>query len=339
MLVRRGHVSSERNVFMPDTHVLVTGASGLLGTELVRQLRTAKIPTTAMARRAPPADEVPTPWIAGDILDARSWFEPDWGVTDVVHCAALVGPGHRASEYLTTNATGTHRMLEAAQAAGVRHFVQVSTVGVYGYAAGRYDENTPAQPPRAEPYAWSKGRAEAMCEQFGADSKMSVSIVRPSVIYGPDEDSFLSVFADGIRDGKLRLIDGGQSRAPLVSVIDVADGIVRLLGTPAAHGGTYNLDGDGRATWSSVARHLAALMKVQPPDSVPRWLASAVATLAGWASLLPGMNPPLLNRAVVDIMSRTFVYDTARARDAFGFATPTPWDAGLESALHALRRI
>ncbi len=163
---------------------LVTGATGYIGSELCRQLSAAGRPfvplsagggTLAGGRRTHPVDLREGP-IAGELLA---------GVEVVYHLAGIAHQNAPAHLHEAVNYRATLALAEAAERAGVRLFVYLSSVKAMGPAAGcvARQENEVAAPAGA--YALSKWRAEcALREQFAA-SAMSVVILRPALVYGP----------------------------------------------------------------------------------------------------------------------------------------------------------
>ncbi|HET7487408.1 MAG TPA: NAD-dependent epimerase/dehydratase family protein [Acidimicrobiales bacterium] len=163
----------------PSEPVVVTGASGFIGSRLGQRLTGAGVAWRGL-------DLVPGPGVApADIrqpLDAAAFAGADL----VYHLAALAGvaPSFRDPEgYHRTNAVGTTHVLEAARAAGVRRVVVTSSSSVYGEC------ETPATEDRAlsplSPYAEAKTRAEDIARAFSAD--LEVVVVRPFTVFGPGQ--------------------------------------------------------------------------------------------------------------------------------------------------------
>lgn len=116
--------------------ILVTGGSGHLGRDLIRELQRRRRSVRLLARK--PGSDAAVQWVRGDLASGAGIDEAVHGVDTVVHAATLSPIARRGSiritDFFTTPSSvdidGTLRLLEASQRAGVRHFVFVSIVGL-----------------------------------------------------------------------------------------------------------------------------------------------------------------------------------------------------------------
>jgi nucleoside-diphosphate-sugar epimerase len=181
--------------------VLITGAGGFVGVNLVHRFAAGGFAVDALARRAP--DEPNTAFLA-DVAERVHWTLGD--VTDAERCEALVAETrpdvivHAAAVTFTAeqeraepatvfdvNAVGTRNVLEAARRGGVGTFVYVSSGGLYGPAdpVPALDETTPMRP--GSMYAIAKIASEHLCVRYGELTGMRVRIGRLGTAYGPME--------------------------------------------------------------------------------------------------------------------------------------------------------
>jgi UDP-glucose 4-epimerase len=131
--------------------ILVTGAGGFLGADLVEELRMAGHQVRRLVSRASTVNDDDGHVIVGDIRDALCVGSAMTGCDSVVHLAgkahALDDEGVSEAEYQSVNVEGTRRLLEKAKAGGVRKFVFASSVKVFGETTlGCVDEAAPAVP-------------------------------------------------------------------------------------------------------------------------------------------------------------------------------------------------
>jgi nucleoside-diphosphate-sugar epimerase len=165
---------------------LVTGATGFVGLQLCRQLRASGWRVIALARR--PASKHGDETLCVDLADGRP--VPDFGapVDTVFHLAAkahaLAETLAEAGDYERINVDGTQRLVEAAARSGVRAFVYISSVKVFGEAQQRPDRGlNESDAPRPDtPYGSSKLAAEAIV--FGAEAVPHRVVLRPALMYG-----------------------------------------------------------------------------------------------------------------------------------------------------------
>lgn len=249
--------------------VLVTGGHGFIG-------------AAACARIAPAHEVIAASRRDGvDVTRAETLGPALAGVEAVVH-AAVDG---RASIL-----QGTANLLAAARAAGVRRFVHLSSVAVYGAAEGAVRETTPRAPADAGYGLW-KAEAEALVE---AERGMEVVILRPALVYGPGDPLWIGKMARRLRNGSLGPMGAaGEGLADLVHVQDVAQAIAQAL---AGQPGTYNLGGPEPVTWNTYLARLAAALGVTPRPLSPgtlAWRARVALPAKALARLLPPLRGAL----------------------------------------------
>ena len=169
------------------------------------------------------------------------------------------------------HARGAQTVAEAAAAAGIEHLVQVSAIGadLHGGAA----------------YARSKGAGEAAVKT----AFPSATILRPSVVFGPEDDFFNRFAAMARLSPALPLIGGGATRFEPVYVGDVAQAIVKCLADPACAGKTYELGGPRVYTFKEILQLL--LREIRRRRLLVPWPFALAEVQARFLELLP--VPPL----------------------------------------------
>jgi nucleoside-diphosphate-sugar epimerase len=228
----------------------LTGSSGFLGAALADALAARGHAVTGLVRTANS-----TPAVTGlerrrvNYADLATVTAALRGADAVVHAAARVHNTGPWREFATGTVALTQTVLAAAHAAGVAHFIHISTVGVYGFPAR--DDSPPVDEtaPTGNIHRWNYySRAKAVAEQLvgqaGADGKMAVTILRPTWLYGPGPDAILGRLIAALRAGRYRWIGDGQNRLSLLFLADAVDAIVRVVEQPAARHRVYNLAAD-----------------------------------------------------------------------------------------------
>ncbi|GIK98469.1 MAG: 3-beta-hydroxy-Delta(5)-steroid dehydrogenase [Alphaproteobacteria bacterium] len=213
------------------------------------------------------------------------------------------------------HAEGARRVAEAARAAGAERLVQMSALG--------------ADPSSPSDYARSKAAGEAAA----AAAFPGASIVRPSVVFGP-EDGFFNRFAALARYSPvLPLIGGGHTRFQPVYVGDVADALLRIVEDPACAGRTYELGGPQVYSFRELMElTLETTCRDRWLIPVPFWLASLQAAFLG---LLP--SPPLTRDQVRLLQRDNVVSPGAPGLAELGIA-PTATEVVIPTYLDIYRR-
>jgi UDP-glucose 4-epimerase len=325
--------------------VAVTGASGNLGTALLRRL-TAPDSTIGeirgLARRQPPAvapyDGVR--WFTTDLADPgsegtlREFLD---GADAVVHLAWAIQPGRHPDLLRKVNVDGTGRVARAAAAAGVAHVVHLSSVGAYAEAAvGQVvGEDWPTTGIHSSQYSRDKADAEVTV-RHALGSDVVLSIVRPTLVLQPDAGSEIGRYFLG------PLVYGAARRLPervvrvlplplpdlsvgFVHADDIADALVRILDRRAS--GPFNLTAEPLLDSDGLARALGT-RRLRVPAIALRAAVSAAFT----ARLIP-TEPGWLDLAV-----RAPSLDATRARTLLDWTPEHRGDDVLAEFVAALGR-
>jgi nucleoside-diphosphate-sugar epimerase len=331
---------------LPGLTVAVTGATGNVGTALLRSLATAGVTEVrGLARRRPP-DVAP--------YDRVRWYLTDLGTEDseqelaefldgvdaVVHLAWALTPDRQPEVLQRVNVDGTHRVLAAAGAAGVQHVVHMSSLGVY--AAGPSDrpiqEDWPTTGIPSSTYSRDKVACERAVEEFAlTHPETTVSVTRPTLVVQPDAASEIGrYFLGPILFPAARLLPGavarllplpvpGSLRVSFVHADDVADAIIRILDRRAP--GPFNLAAPPVLDADALAAALGTY-RVPVPAFVLRagmqgaFLARVLKIEPGWLDMGLGV-PPL---------------DATRARTTLDWAPGRRGDDALREFVAALGR-
>ena len=315
----------------PVGRVLVTGASGLLGSRVAERLVAARYDVRTFQRR---------PSGVAGARDELGSLEDDSAVTRavtdrdaVVHLAAKVSVSGRASDYERINVGGTERLLRAARAAGVAGVVHVSSPSVahagsslVGVGAG------PADPEHARGhYARTKAIAErrALAQD---DARLAVVAVRPHLVWGPGDTQLVERIVERARVGRLPLLDHGAALIDSVYVDNAADAIVAALERIAvAHGQALVVtNGEPRPVGDLLAGICRAAGVTPPSWRVPARLARAAGALveAAWA-LRPGVDEPPMTRFLAEQLSTAHWFDQRRTREVLDWEPAVSLDEGL----------
>ncbi len=300
--------------------VFLTGAGGFIGRNLLPRLAAEGHELCALLLPEEPAQGLGEARIVrGDITRPESLRGVMDGQQAVIHLAAAVGYGQPMDLCRRLNREGTAHVASEAVRAGVRRFVQLSSVSVYGRRPGvPIPETTPLRK-TGDPYGDTKIEAEEILQQHAERGEIDLTILRPTVIYGPGDDKFLPKLAENLRSGKARIIGRGDNRVDAIHVEDVAEFVVRVLAEPRSVGGIYNLNHPDNPSWREFTEAAAAVLEVDPPRGHLSYRAALV--VAGALELLAAATgrQPRLTRYAVRVIGRQYHYLTDRARDELGF--------------------
>jgi nucleoside-diphosphate-sugar epimerase/predicted dehydrogenase len=249
--------------------VLLTGATGFIGCRVAEilalrdgwQVR-AVIHNPANASRLA---RLPVELIQGDLQDETTLRQLMDGCDAVVHCAVGTAWGQR-QEIFKVTVDGTRKLGEAALAAGVKRFVHLSTISVYGddgAMTGTIDEMTPVKPASGSEYGESKAAAEQAVQEL-VRRGLSAVIFRPARVFGPFSRIFIERPLAAIAEGQFRWLGDPHVPADMVYVDSVVQGIVLALDADKdrVSGEVFAISDGNPITWYDFYRYFANAMNV-----------------------------------------------------------------------------
>lgn len=311
--------------------VLVTGATGFLGTSLVRRLLLDGARVRVLARsaqKARPLTDDGAEAVIGDVTDRASIATAVDGARVVYHLAGrLFDPWVPASEYRRTHVEGTKLLLERAREASVERFVHCSTTGVLGPTGDEpADEDAPVRPTNA--YEASKAEAERAVRE----SALPAVIARPGLVYGPGDVHLLPFFRAVLRR-RFRPIGRRPVWLHPIYIADMTDALMSCGRKAEAVGECFNLAGREPVSLAELADAIARAGGTRlPRGHIPLPAAHAVAAIGDrLPSRLQAAAP--LTSSRLDFLTRSRVYDVSKARRLLGFAAKTELPAGAAESM------
>ena len=317
--------------------VLVTGAGGHLGANLVRRLLQVGASVRALLysdRERRSVAELPVETMIGDLRHPDFAAAAVSGCTEVHHCAAVVSTANRHRwELFSCNVLATRVLLAEAQRAGVRKVVVTSSISATGRHtdSGPSDETVPFNPlEHHAPYALTKAAVEHECLK-AVVAGLSVVIAVPTAIVGPNDfkPSRFGQVLQRFAAGRLHAYcPGGTS---FVTARDIAEGHVLAMahGSPGEKyifSSEFKTIDDIMRLCSEVTGRPMPLMRI-PPGAM-KVLSSGIETVQ---SLLAPNREPLVTQSEVRILQQYRTVDISKARTQLGFQ-PTRVDDAIREA-------
>ena len=311
-------------------HVVVVGASGNVGTSVLRSLadEAAVDSVLGLARRRPQAEFAKTTWATADVTsdDLTPHFR---GADAVVHLAWAIQPSRDDGELRRINVLGSERVFRAVAEAGVPALVYASSVGAYspGPKDRTVDESWPTDGIRTSFYSRHKAEVERLLDRFEQETQTRVVRLRPGLIFKREAATGIRRLFAGplfpsplVRGGRVPIVPNIPGlRFQAVHSLDVGDAYRRALVTDAR--GAFNIAAEPVLDPETLAQLFGARL-VPLPVRVARTLADLTwrvhlqPTPSGWLDM--GLGVPLL--------------DCTRARELLG------WEA-QRSSTDALREL
>lgn len=315
-------MSSESEAF--PSRVFITGASGFIGRALARYCRERGAAVCGIDFKADPDWGV----IAGDLTQPSSWSEQLQGVDLVIHTAAIVSNTATMDLAWGVNVKGTADLLNACIDAGVKRFLQLSSVAAYGFdATQNVTEDQPLRP-MGNTYVDTKIASEHAVLACHASGHMDCTIVRPGDVYGPGSRPWVVLPLEMMQTGKFLLPANGQGLFSPVYIDDLVEGTILAATRVAGRGQIFNVSGGVEPTCLEFFSYHARMSGSGAPRSMGTGSARLLAQTIGAVTRLFGGSSEL-GSGMVDMLSRRAGYSIEKAERLLGYRPVVDLDEGM----------
>lgn len=336
--------------------VLVTGAAGWLGRGLVRvlteglpevkgleqpdtrvRIRALVLPSEAAEGLGGQTGRIEA--MAGDLRNPADCarFCEDAGGALLFHLAGVIHP-RRTAEFESVNVGGTHNVLQAAQAAGVRRAVVMSSnspCGVNPHPDHRFDESSPYHPYMG--YGRSKMRMELAARQIQAQGRLQTVILRAPWFYGPFQPPRQTEFFRMVRDGKGPLVGGGRNRRSMAYIDNLCQGLLLAATAERANGEIYWIADERPYPMTEIIDTVERLlerefgMKCAHRRLRLPGIASEIALACDWALQSAGLYHQKIH--VLSEMNKTIACTIDKAQRELGYRPAVALEEGMRRSI------
>ncbi len=322
--------------------ILVTGATGMVGSAFARHAAEAGYHVQALVRRDSnrrALEGVPIEFVEGDLAEPESLPAALANAEIVVHAAAHVGDWGPAEKYRAINVVALEHLIHAAaRSPRLARWVQISSLGVYP-ARHHYgtDEALPPDAVGLDGYTRTKAEAEVLLNHHIREHQFPAVILRPGIVYGPGDRHALPRFIEKIESGKMRFIGRGDRLINNTYVGNLVDAMLLAVEKPGTLGETFNIRDERLVTREEFVHTIADYLgKPHPrhvPEFIPRLLVGPIERIA---KLRGRKDPPFLTRAQIKFMTLNLDYSIAKAKRVLGYAPQVDFRDGIRVALDDL---
>lgn len=325
------NMNTEAKIEQP---VLVTGATGFIGSRVVHKLLQKGIAVKALAL---PDETVPAEWadkveiIRGSISNSPAVGKAVQGTKTIIHLVAIVTDWGDEKKYWEFTVEGSRLIFEQAVKNNAR-IVLASSIVVYGDKIRT--QSCPEETPYGKtfgPYSRTKQAQEKLAWNYYKAKGMKLTVVRPANVYGPRSGPWLHDIINVLRSGSPGLISGGQMNAGLAYVDNVADILILAGSAEKAVGKAYNASDGTDVTWGQYFTDIADMIGLKNPKSIPRPLAAFGAyLLEGIWKLFGIQKRPLITREALNLIGSDNRIPISRVRDELGYVPQVSYAEGLK---------
>ena len=292
---------------------LIFGGNGFIGSHVAEAFQQAGFNVTIVMRST-----ASSPFIASlgagllrtDNFTAATLAPLISGYPLVVNCTAEVRPHQTEATYRKTQVALTHELLQAAQQAGAKRFMQLSTIAIYGpQPDSAITEEYPAQPQYAfQRSCWER---EQLVREFTQQSGMEYVILRPVGTFGK-RSPLVAMLLQQHQQGFFPLIGHGNNRFSMIDTRDIGRAFVSLAGLKEAANQTVLVKGYD-TTWNEIHKTFDQVAsRPSKRRALPVVIAYPLATLL--EVITPRSKIPFLTRYMVHSATRTKLYNDQKIR-------------------------
>jgi nucleoside-diphosphate-sugar epimerase len=316
---------------MKDKTLLITGIGNFVGRRAaemaiargfdVRGLETCE-------ENAQAAKTLGIPVTIGSTTEPEILKEVCQGIDIVFHTQYLLDPSASIDKLRPVNVDGTTNMAKVSQQAGVKTFILLSSIAVYGF---KYPDRVTEEIPL-------KDQNNAMCQtlieaereilKFNNPPNFGITIIRGGDIYGPGADLWILEPLRLMRKKFFALVNGDRSKIDRVYIDNLIDGVF-LAAEKEYHGQIFNITDGSQTSLSQFYNRLADIAGEPKPASIPFFAAKAAAKTAGKQI---GIVPES-----IDFMNRPHTCSIEKASRLLGYEPQVSLDEGMAITARWLR--
>ncbi len=324
--------------------LLVTGATGLVGSHVAEKARQLGIRTRALVRETSQSkllEEWGVELVHGDMTDEESLKQAVADVDTIVHCAAKVGDWGPVEKYREVNVEGLGKLLEAAENSGsLKKFVHISSLGVY--EARDHDGTDETVPPNVsgiDGYTLTKAEGENLVLKHISEKQLPAVILRPGFVYGTRDRIVLPRVMERLKNQTFKFLGTGDQLMNNVHVDNLVAAVNAAIEHDNAVGEIYNIT-DGRLVtkkefFTTIAKEAGYPI---PDKSVPLPVARVLAKImeSTWR-LLGKQEAPLLSSARIKFLGLNLGFSIEKARKELDYDPKVDFADGMRQTIEWCR--
>lgn len=320
--------------------VLVTGATGFLGSRLVEILVQRGFPVRSLARKLSNIEKLqkmPSDIYFGDVGDMESLQAACLDVDVVVHAAADTSGNEDDSRVSTL--LGTQNIINLCKANGIKKLIYISSCSVYGvadYKKGRLVDETASlerYPDKRGHYSSAKYKADQLVMDAIKSDRLPAACLRPGTIFGPGGEVFTPMMGFSLGTRVFGIIGRGDFVLPLVFIDNLVDAIIQAIEKDESIGQVFNVvDADN----PTKKEYVELLLKRLYPEGTFFYMPYGLLYAAVWGQeVLTRMlrRSPFLTRYRLTSSQKKIRYDSSKIRNALNWKPPYPMKEAIEAVI------
>jgi nucleoside-diphosphate-sugar epimerase len=260
------------------------------------------------------------PVVIGSTTETDTLAEACQDIDIVFHTESVIDAGGSIERFRQVNVGGTINIAKAAKNAGVKTFIHLSSVMVYGFKFPDQIGEEGSLRGENNPFCQTKIEAEIELLKYNDPPNFGVIIIRAGDVYGPGALSWIIQPLELMQKKQFFLVDGDRNIFNHVYVDNLIDAVF-LAAEKESYGEAFNITDGTQTTWQEFYTRLATIAEQPKPSSMPAFAIKAIAKTVGkQLGVLP---------ETVDFISRSHSYSIAKARHVLGYQPHVDLDEGM----------
>jgi nucleoside-diphosphate-sugar epimerase len=325
---------------LQDRSLLITGIGGFIGfrtAELALQRGMKVRGLQHSLSKVQKAQDLGTEVVLGSVTDPDAAQKACQGVDIVLHTAAIAKEGGSLRDFRAVNVAGAVTMAQAAKAAGVRVFVHLSSVMVYGFKYPKLVAEDGVLRGEENPYCQTKIESEQAILKLHNPPDFNIVIIRAGDVYGPGSMPWIVRPLLLMNKRLFILANEGRGTMNHLYIDNLVDAIFLTL-EKESYGEVFNITDGQQTSWESFFMKLADVAKLPPPISLPARIVKSLIRMRCLYRQALGKTPDLLPESV-DFITRPYAYSIAKARTQLGYEPRIDLEEGMQNIQTWLKRI
>lgn len=316
-------------------NVLVTGATGFIGYNLVEALLHKGYVITCLVRDTSDThalQKLSVRLLTGDLEDPSVLRKTNLSIQTVYHIAGAIKAANR-EQYFRVNQLGTRRLMEVIAETNPKldRFIHVSSLAAAGPSINGRGLTEEEEPHPISWYGESKLASEQEVLRYA--NTFPVTILRPSTVYGPRDSETLIIFRM-IKHGCLFTPGKSTRRFSLIHVNDLTAAIIAVGERNIPSGETFFLSRFETYTWEDVGRAIArALGKPYRQIAFPKWIAVAAGFAGNARARVTNRPATITTQKVKELLQPSWLCNSSKARTCFGFNPTIDLERGIKQTV------
>ncbi len=263
-----------------------------------------------------------------DITDSQKLEKACLGIDVVLHAAEITKEGGKLKDFQKINVDGTVNVARAAQKAGVKTLIHMSSVLVYGFDYSNHITEDGKLGADNNPYCQTKIEAELAVLKYNQPPQLGVVIIRAGDVYGPGIIPWVVRPVSMMRQNTFACVNDGKGVMNNVYIDNLVEAIFLAI-EKQPYGEIFNITDGNETSWKEYFTRLAAIVDLPPPFSLPKDEIKLFLQLRHQAQKLFRKEADILPESV-DFMSRPYAYSIAKAKNLLNYQPKIDINEGMQ---------